>query len=190
MLYVLITLFTLIATALPSAADIFKYRDASGKLILSNQPPPAGSKVESQHEATPPSLSPTPVPHRGRSSPREPVRALPSYVDLHPIELQDSRVEDSTVSWKKSVTGVVKNRSGIATATEVMVRTSCTMGGRVAETGSVYIGTIGPRGSRAFQIPIVLDVPEQVYYRHGHRYTVVPNLPPVSCQTRVTYTAQ
>jgi hypothetical protein len=51
---ILMTLVTLIATALPSAADIYKYRDAKGKLVISNQPPAAGVEVESQHDATPP----------------------------------------------------------------------------------------------------------------------------------------
>jgi hypothetical protein len=61
MLYALITLLTIIATALPSAADIYKYRDASGKLVISNQPPPAGADIESQRESTP--LIELPVTH-------------------------------------------------------------------------------------------------------------------------------
>lgn len=189
MLYVIITLITLIATALPSTADLYKYRDAAGKLILSNQTPPAGSQVESQRKATLPNSTPAMLSPRP-TAPRGPVAPLPSYVDLNPLELQGSRVEASTVYWKRYVTGVVKNRSGMATATEVLVRTSCTMRGRVADTGSAYLGTIGPRGSRAFQIPIILPVPQQGYHRHGRRYTTVPNLAPLSCQTSVTYAAQ
>jgi hypothetical protein len=189
MLYTLITLMILIATVLPSAADLYKYRDAAGKLTISNQPPPVGSQVESQRKATLPNPTPAVLSPRP-AAPRGPVAPLPSYVDLNPLELQNSRVEASAVYWKRYVTGVVKNRSGMATATEVRVRTACTMRGRVADTGSAYLGTIGPRGSRVFQIPIILPVPQQLYHRHGRRYTTVPKLAPLSCQTRVTYAAQ
>jgi hypothetical protein len=182
---------TLIATALPSTADLYIYRDAAGKRVLSNQPPPPGAEVESQRKATParsntglPSASAT-APRRGPATSHAAPERLPSYVDLHPLELRGSGVEDSTVYWKKFVTGVVNNRSGYTIATRVMVRTACTLGGRPADTGSAYLGTIGPRGSRAFQIPILLTVPHPV---HDRKFT--PRIGPVSCQTHVTYDTQ
>jgi Domain of unknown function (DUF4124) len=189
MLYaIIIALLTIIATALPSVADLYIYRDAAGKRVLSNQPPPPGAEVESQREATPagsdfvsPS-APLTAPRRGPAIPRPAPERLPSYVDLHPLELRGSEVEDSTVYWKKFVTGVVNNRSGTTIAMRVMVRTACTLGGRPADTGAAYLGTIGPRGSRAFQIPILLTVPPPVYDR---KFT--PRLGPVSCRTYVTY---
>jgi hypothetical protein len=74
MWYALIPLMTLIATALPSVADLYIYRDAAGKRVLSNQPPPPGAEVESQREATPagsdfasPS-APLTAPRRGQPS--------------------------------------------------------------------------------------------------------------------------
>jgi hypothetical protein len=191
MWYALIPLMTLIATALPSTADLYIYRDAAGKRVLSNQPPPPGAEVESQREATPagntiglPS-APATVPRSGPAALRPAPRRQPSYVDLNPLELQRSQVEDSPVYWKKFVTGVVKNRSGFTTTRSVLVQTSCTLVGRPADTGAAYLGTIGPRGSRAFQIPIILTVPHPVYYR---KFT--PRLGPVSCQTHVTYDTQ
>ena len=191
MLYaIIIALLTIIATVLPSAADLYIYRDAAGQRVLSNQPPPPGAEVESQREASPagntigvPS-APATAPRRGPAIPRPAPQRLPSYVDLHPLELRGSGVEDATVYWKKFVTGVVNNRSGTTTATRVRVRTACTLGGRPADTGSAYLGTIGPRGSRAFQIPIILTVPHPVHVR---KFT--PRLGPVSCQTHVTYHA-
>jgi hypothetical protein len=131
-----------------------------------------------------PSASAT-APRRGPATSHAAPERLPSYVDLHPLELRGSGVEDSTVYWKKFVTGVVNNRSGYTIATRVMVRTACTLGGRPADTGSAYLGTIGPRGSRAFQIPILLTVPHPV---HDRKFT--PRIGPVSCQTHVTYDTQ
>jgi hypothetical protein len=185
LLYALIALIPLIATALPSAADIYKYRDANGKLVISNQPPPAGAEVESQREATPSGEHPSASQQAPISRPqdRPAPKRLPSYVDLKPLELRGSGVEDSTVYWKKFVTGVVKNRSGMTTASSVMVRTACTMGGRPADTGTAYLGTIGPRGEVAFQIPIILNV--QQYWKNHRLYT--PEIGPVRCETEVTY---
>jgi len=199
MLHVIIlTLVTLIATALPSAADteccdrgskhrvnpghIYTYRDANGKLVISNQPPPAGAEVESQRQATPPSMA-EPEPER-HAAPRPAPKRLPSYVDLNPLELQGTAVERSEVYWKRFVTGRVKNRSGITTAEHVMVRTSCTLSGRPADTGSAYLGTIGPRGAARFQIPIILDV--QPYWKKGQGW-FTPKVGPVHCDTEVTY---
>jgi hypothetical protein len=199
LLVIIVTLVTLIATALPSAADaqwgdrgskhrvnpghIFKYRDANGKLVISNQPPPAGAEVESQREATLPSAA-SDTPERP-AAPRPAPERLPSYVDLNPLELQRTGVEDSEAYWKKFVTGVVKNRSGFTTATGVMVRTACTLGGRPADTGAAFLGTIGPCGEAAFQIPIILHV--QQYWKNHRLYT--PELGPVRCETQVTYDA-
>ena len=190
MLVAIITLITIIATALPSAADLYIYRDAAGKRVLSNQLLPPGAEVELQREATPAGntigvpRAPAAALRRGAATPRPAPQRLPSYVDLHPLELRGSGVEDSTVYWKKFVTGVVNNRSGTTTATRVRVRTACTLGGRLTDTGSAYLGTIGPRGSRAFQIPILLTVPHPV---HDRKFT--PRLEPVNCQTHVTYNA-
>jgi hypothetical protein len=182
---IIITLVTLIATALPSAADIYRYRDANGKLVISNQPSPASAEIESQRESTAPSLvldtSDAPV---EPSAPRPAPKRLPSYVDLNPLELQGTGVENSTVYWKKFVTGAVKNRSGGTTASHVTVQTACTLGGRPADTGSAYLGTIGPRGAARFQIPIILDV--QPYWRKGRGW-FTPELGPVRCETSVTY---
>jgi len=184
MLYALITILTLIATALPSAADIYKYRDANGKLVISNQPPPAGAEIESQREATPPSMAePESEPQRP-AAPRPAPKRLPSYVDLNPLELQGTAVERSEIYWKRFVTGAVKNRSGITTATNVMVRTACTLGGRPVDGGSAYLGTIGPRGSAGFQIPIILNVRE--YFVPGKGW-FTPEIGRVSCDTEVTY---
>ena len=185
MLHVIImTLVTLIATALPSAADIYKYRDANGKLVISNQPPPPGVEVESQHDATPPSMAePESEPQRP-AAPRPAPKRLPSYVGLHPLELQGTAVERSEVYWKRFVTGAVKNRSGMTTATNVMVRTACTLGGRPVGGGSAYLGTIGPRGQASFQIPIILDVQE--YYVRGKGW-FTPKIGAVSCDTEVAY---
>jgi Domain of unknown function (DUF4124) len=159
MLYALITIITLLATALPSTADIYTYRDANGQLVLSNQPPPAGAEVESQRESTPTSATPdAPDAPAAPSAPRSAPQPLPRYVDRNPLELQGTGVENSTVYWKKFVTGAVKNRSGVTTASHVTVQTACTLGGRPANTGSAYLGTIGPRGSAGFQIPIILNV--------------------------------
>ena len=192
MLYaIIIALLTIIATALPSVADLYIYRDTAGKRVLSNQPPPPGAEVELQREATPagsdfasPS-APVTAPRREPAIPRPAPERLPSYVDLHPLELRGSEVEDSTVYWKKFVTGAVKNRSGVTTASNVTVQTACTLGGRPADTGAAYLGTIGPRGSRAFQIPIILTVPHPVLYR---KFT--PRIGPVSCRMSVTYDMQ
>jgi hypothetical protein len=189
MLHVIIlTLVTLIATALPSAADIYKYRDANGKLVISNQPPPAGAEVESQHNAMPPSMAPAGSNLASPSDAQLPrasaPKRLPSYVDLNPLELQGTGVESSEVYWKKFVTGRVKNRSGVTTASNVMVRTACTLGGRPTDTGSAYLGTIGPRGQASFQIPIILDV--QPYYRKGRGW-FTPQIGAVRCDTEVTY---
>jgi hypothetical protein len=199
MLHIIImTLVTLIATALPSVADIYKYRDANGKLVISNQPPPAGAEVESQRPSRR-TVSPE-GPADGelglpseplvapRSGPKQPARRpaaepMLSYVDLHPLELQDTGVERSNVYWKRFVTGIVKNRSGRTTAENVTVRTSCTLSGRPADTGQAYLGTIGPRGAAGFQIPIILDV--QQYWKDHRLYT--PEIGPVRCSTRVTY---
>jgi hypothetical protein len=202
---IIIPLVTLLATALPSVADticcdpgskhcvnpghIFKYRDALGKLLICNQPPPAGAEFESHREATPAdpadgnaqSLSePSTAPRSGRPAP-EPML---SYVDLNPLELQDTGVERSNVYWKRFVTGVVKNRSGRTTAANVMVRTSCTLSGRPADTGQASLGTIGPRGAAGFQIPIILDV--QPYWKKGQGW-FTPKVGPVHCDTEVTY---
>ena len=194
MLHVIImTLVTLIATALPSAADIYKYRDANGKLVISNQPPPAGAEVQSQHDATPAGSNSGPA-DGNQGSPSEPSIAprsgrpapepMLSYVDLNPIELQGTGVEGSEVYWKKFVTGQVKNRSGRTTASNVMVRTSCSLSGRPVDTGSAYLGTIGPRGAASFQIPIILNVRE--YYVPGKGW-FTPKIGRVSCETEVTY---
>jgi hypothetical protein len=174
-----------IVTALPSAADLYIYRDAAGKRVLSNQPPPPGAEVESQRE----SLAPSPAPDAQDdpaepSAPRPAPKPLPSYVDLNPIELQGTGVEASEVYWKKFVTGAVKNRSGVTTASSVTVQTACTLGGRPADTGAAYLGTIGPRGQARFQIPIILDV--QPYWRKGRGW-FTPKIGPVRCDTRVTY---
>jgi len=192
MLYaIIIALLTIIAAVLPSAADLYIYRDAAGKRVLSNQPPPPGAEVESQREATPagsdfasPS-APVTAPRREPAIPRSALERLPRYVDLHPLELRSSGVEDSTVYWRKFATGIVNNRSGTTIATRVRVRTACTLGGRLADTSAADLGTIGPRGSRAFQIPILLTVPHPV---HNRKFT--PRLGPVSCRTSVTYDTQ
>lgn len=192
MLYVIITLVTLLATALHSAADIYKYRDSDGKLIISNTPPPAGAQVETQrpsrHVPTPEEvqnaydeLGITPEPKRPARRPAP--EPMLSYVDINPLELQDTGVEHSNVYWKRFVTGVVKNRSGRTTATNVEVRTECTLSGRPTDSGTAYLGTIGPRSAAGFQIPIILDV--QPYWKDHHLYT--PEIGPVRCSTRVTY---
>jgi hypothetical protein len=173
MLVAIITLITIIATALPSAADLYTYRDESGQLVLSNQPPPAGAEVESQRESS--ASSSAPDAPAEPTAPRPAPQRLPSYVDRNPLELQGTGVEDSTVYWKKFVTGAVKNRSGFTTASNVTVRMACTLGGRPADTGSAYLGTIGPRGSAGFQIPIILNV--QRYWKNGHLY--MPEIGPV-----------
>ena len=193
MLHVIImTLLTLLATALPSVADIYKYRDSSGKLVITNQPPPAGAQVETQHPSryvpTPQEvrdayaeLGITPQPEPQRQPAPQPTL---SYVDLNPLELQDTAVERSSVYWKRFVTGAVKNRSGMTTAANVTVRAACTLGGRPADTGTAYLGTIGPRGAVSFQIPIILDVQE--YYVRGKGW-FTPKIGNVSCETEVTY---
>ena len=53
MWYALLPLMMVIVTALPSAADLYIYRDAAGKRVLSNQLPPPGAEVESQRKAAP-----------------------------------------------------------------------------------------------------------------------------------------
>jgi hypothetical protein len=195
MLHVIImTLLALLATALPSAADIYKYRDANGKLVITNQPPPAGAQVETQRPSrhvptpqevrdaykefglTPPEAEPT--------APRPAPEPTLSYVDLNPLELQGGGVESSGVYWKRFVTGAVKNRSGMTTAANVTVRAACTLGGRPADTGTAYLGTIGPRGAVSFQIPIILDVQE--YYVRGKGW-FTPKIGRVSCETEATY---
>ena len=192
MLVALITLLTMIATALPSAADIYKYRDVGGNLVISNQPPPAGAQVESQRESTPAGsnvASPSePVSRRPQdrpAAPRPDPKRLPSYVDLNPLELQGTAVEASEVYWKKFVTGQVKNRSGRTTATGVTVTTACTLGGRPVDSGMAFLGTLGPRGAASFQIPIILNVRE--YYVPGKGW-FTPKIGKVSCETEVTYT--
>lgn len=186
MLYALITILTLITTALPSSADIYKYRDASGKLVISNQPPPAGAEIESQRESTTPSMAePAADPEPERlAAPRPAPQAPLSYVDLNPIELH-STVEGSEVYWKKFVTGRVKNRSGRTTATGVTVTTACTLAGRPVDGGTAYLGTLGPRDAAGFQIPIILHVRE--YYVPGKGW-FTPKIGRVSCDTEVTYT--
>ena len=191
MLSALITIALALATALPASADIYRYRDSSGKLVITNQPPPAGAVVESQRPSQDKptaeevqdaydELGITPEPKR--REPRPAPEPTLSYVDLHPIE-HSSYVERSNVYWKRFVTGRVKNRSGRTTATDVTVRAECTAGGLPADSGTAYLGTIGPRGETTFQIPIILDVAH--YWKDGHRYTV--EVGTVRCSTKVTY---
>ena len=43
---ILLLAFFLLATAIPSSAEIYKYRDASGKVIFTDSPPPNAGEVE------------------------------------------------------------------------------------------------------------------------------------------------
>jgi hypothetical protein len=156
MLSALITIALALATALPASADIYRYRDSSGKLVITNQPPPAGAVVESQRPSQDKptaeevqdaydELGITPEPKR--REPRPAPEPTLSYVDLHPIE-HSSYVERSNVYWKRFVTGRVKNRSGRTTATDVTVRAECTAGGGRLPTAARRISARSVRAAR------------------------------------------
>ena len=180
--------------------DIYKYRDESGKLILSNKPPPDGAKIESQHKSAPPaahgqlgpadgqlssdSQSSLTAPRSGLGPPPPPSRKL---VDVRPLELGETRVEPTTAWWKKHVMGSIKNRSGMTTVHGVVVKTECFADGRLVDTGTAELGDIAPRGHRDFVIPITIPGYQGHWPHHGHGpYIFTP--PSVSCNSRYSWT--
>ena len=130
-------------------ADIYKYRDPdTGKLVITNQPPPEGADIESQHKSAPPSDAYSPPPVQLGPVPDAPRK----LVDVRPLELGETRVEATTAWWKKHLTGYIENRSGLTTAHGVAVQTACSVGGRLVDTGTAELGDIAPRGHRDFVV--------------------------------------
>lgn len=139
-------------------AEIYKYRNSNGKLIISNTPPPEGADIESQHKSAKPrpggSAAYVPPPAPGAS---ESFIKQPRLIDRQPLEVGETRVEPTTTWWKQFVRGSIKNRSGISTAHGVVVKAACHVHGRLVDTGTAELGDIGPRDERFFAIPI--DIP-------------------------------
>lgn len=178
----LVAALALVLTATASA-DIYKYRDESGKLVITNTPPPDGADIESQHKSAPPS-APLTLPPVQLGPPPKPSRKL---VDVRPLEMEaPARVEPTTAWWKKHVTGSIKNRSGMSTAHGVVIKTECYADGRLVDTGTAELGSIEPRGHRDFAIPIEVPGYRGHWPHHGHGpFIFTP--PSVSCYTRYSW---
>lgn len=133
-----------LAMAAGAQADIYKYRDPdTGKLVITNQPPPEGADIESQHKSAPPSDAYSPPPVQLEPAPDAPRK----LVDVRPLELGETRVEPTTAWWKKHLTGYIENRSGLTTAHGVAVQTECSVGGAWLTRGQQNLGTSGPEAA-------------------------------------------
>jgi hypothetical protein len=112
-----------------SAADIYRYRDpTTGRLIISNTPPPAGAETQTEMSEGLQRTTPvTPAPPPSRVEPKE--SSIPTL--QRPQKQSQSRGDSDDLEFVEStnyrrgnyhyIKGVVRNRSQTATMTFVKI---------------------------------------------------------------------
>ena len=145
-----IAAFALILTVAAAHADIYKYRDSSGKLVISNTPPPESARqVERGGSIAPITRSNAPSP--SVSTPRRRPAPKRSYVDLHPLAIGKPKTFRTEVWWKTRVVGTVENRSGRTAVENLRVTITCNTGHRDV----AYISRVAPRGRDVYETTVI-----------------------------------